>query len=258
MTFREALPLLKFTDADSPEAAVQQITANWLAKDDAHIVHIAYYASYVLMEKDPGLLASMLLADHILVDGVGMQTYFRLLTGHTPSNLNGTDLSPVWIDYLQEKQVPICFFGTTADNIRQGVHNLAHRYGKQIITYYQDGFSPLQWEHIPERAALFVGMGTPIQENWVREHIDMIRSKKLLVITVGGFFDFLSGFYKRAPKWIRKIKLEWAWRTALHPGRHISKRLRDTSILYKPLMDKRKGYDKLVNFRTIGSPLTTD
>lgn len=109
MTFREALPLLKFTDADSPEAAVQHITANWLAKDDAHIVHIAYYASYVLMEKDPGLLASMLLADNILVDGVGMQTYFRLLTGHSPSNLNGTDLSPVWIDHLQENRYPFVF-----------------------------------------------------------------------------------------------------------------------------------------------------
>jgi N-acetylglucosaminyldiphosphoundecaprenol N-acetyl-beta-D-mannosaminyltransferase len=248
MTFSEALPLLKFTDADTPETAVRRITTNWQQNDKAHIVHIAYYASYVMMQKDAELLQSMLLADNILVDGIGMQTYFKWLTGHKPLNLNGTDLAPLWIDHLQQQHIPICFYGTTPDNIMQAVQNLAEQYDRNIIAFYQDGFSPMQWENIPQKAALFVGMGTPLQENWVRENIGIIRDKQLLVVTVGGFFDFLSGFYVRAPQWVRQLKMEWAWRTVLHPGRHFPKRVRDTTIIYKPMLDKRKGFDQLVRF----------
>jgi exopolysaccharide biosynthesis WecB/TagA/CpsF family protein len=252
MTFIDALPQLRFTDAASPDTAISGITSAWKNKNDAHIVHIAYYASYVLMQKDGQLLEAMLLADNILIDGIGMQTYFKWLMDKEPLNLNGTDLGPPWIEHLYKEQIPLCLYGTTPENIRLASEKLSDRYGHNIVSYYQDGFSPLSWENIPECSALMVGMGTPRQEVWVKENIDIIREKRLLVITVGGFFDFLSGFYVRAPRWVRRIKLEWAWRTMLHPQRHLSKRWRDATIIYKPYLDKKKGYDQLVHFTFIG------
>jgi UDP-N-acetyl-D-mannosaminuronic acid transferase (WecB/TagA/CpsF family) len=75
--------------------------------------------------------------------------------------------------------------------------------------------------------------------------------KRLLVITVGGFFDFASGFYIRAPKTVRNLKLEWAWRTMLHPRRHLKKRFKDLTILYKPLVDRMAGRGKSLNIREI-------
>jgi len=246
MNFREVLPALKFTDAPSGEIVIQHITDTWLKKESASIVHFIYYATYVLLEKDESLQKSMLLADHLLIDGIGMQTYCHILTGHTPHNLNGTDLGPLWINYLVKTGIPICLYGTSAENIQKAADQIKTQYGNSVLAYFQDGYSPLHWNNIPIGAVLFVGLGTPKQENWVRENIDVIRDKKLLVITVGGFFDFLSGYYVRAPEWVRNIKLEWAWRTILHPGRHLKKRVRDTTIFYKPYADKRKGYDKLL------------
>ncbi|HNJ61593.1 MAG TPA: WecB/TagA/CpsF family glycosyltransferase, partial [Chitinophagales bacterium] len=63
-------------------------------------------------------------------------------------------------------------------------------------------------------------------------------------------FDFLSGLYIRAPKLIRTLKLEWFWRTMLHPTRHYQKRLRDTTIIFRPFLDRWanvKPYFNIIN-----------
>jgi N-acetylglucosaminyldiphosphoundecaprenol N-acetyl-beta-D-mannosaminyltransferase len=36
---------------------------------------------------------------------------------------------------------------------------------------------------------------------------------------VGGSFDFISGKITRAPKWARRIGLEWLWRLMMQPKR---------------------------------------
>ncbi|MBK7639906.1 MAG: WecB/TagA/CpsF family glycosyltransferase [Bacteroidetes bacterium] len=92
------------------------------------------------------------------------------------------------------------------------------------------------------------GHGFAIARKLGFDNKQQIQERNILVVTVGGFFDFASGFYVRAPKWVRKIRLEWAWRTMLHPARHYKKRLRDTTIIFKPFIDKLKGYHKLVRF----------
>ena len=189
----------------------------------------------------------MVLADFILVDGIGMQTYFKWLMGKDIANLNGTDISPFFIEKLIRQNIPICFYGTTEEQIKACSDVLNDQYDRKVLHYFQNGFTPLDWSQIPDGCALFVGMGTPRQELWVNKNHKLIQQKKILVLTVGGYFDFLSGFYVRAPKWVRNIKLEWAWRTLLHPGRHYQKRLRDTTIFFRPLSDKKKGIAELIH-----------
>ena len=40
-----------------------------------------------------------------------------------------------------------------------------------------------------------------------------------LIKTSGGLFDYLSGKNSRAPDWMQKAGLEWAYRTFLEPRR---------------------------------------
>ena len=150
--------------------------------------------------------------------------------------------------YLSKNKIPFSIFGTTKEQIDACYNNLVIQFDKDIIAHHQDGFSVLDWNKIPDNTVLFIGLGTPLQENWVNDNIGIIQEKKLLVITVGGYFDFLSGFYIRAPKWVRSIKMEWAWRTMLHPGRHYRKRLRDTTIFFRPFIDKQ---NKVQDYFTI-------
>ncbi len=52
-----------------------------------------------------------------------------------------------------------------------------------------------------------------------------------LAMGVGGSFDFLTGKIKRAPKWMRKIGLEWLWRLILE-ARYRLKRIWQAVIVF--------------------------
>ena len=64
---------------------------------------------------------------------------------------------------------------------------------------------------------LFVGMGTPKQEEWIYNNIQSLKCN--VAIGVGGLFDFYSGSKLRAPSMLRKIHLEWAFRLLYEPQR---------------------------------------
>ncbi|MCL1805461.1 MAG: WecB/TagA/CpsF family glycosyltransferase, partial [Clostridiales bacterium] len=64
---------------------------------------------------------------------------------------------------------------------------------------------------------LFIGMGFPAQDIFFTKHQD--RLPVGLMVGVGGTFDALSGRVRRAPLWIRKLNLEWAYRFAQNPRR---------------------------------------
>ena len=70
--------------------------------------------------------------------------------------------------------------------------------------------------HAPD--IVFVAFGHGKQEKWVYEYLRDLPSVKI-AMGVGGAFDFLSGNKKRAPKWMRKMGLEWFYRLVNEPSR---------------------------------------
>lgn len=64
---------------------------------------------------------------------------------------------------------------------------------------------------------LLVAFGAPKQEKWL--HANLNKTCCQLGIGVGGTFDFIAGVKKRAPVFIQKIGLEWAYRLILEPKR---------------------------------------
>lgn len=251
MTFIEKIIALQFVNAPNIDVACKHIFNQWKEKQSSYVVHFMYYASLELLRNEKEYARSMSYSDVVLVDGIGMQLYFKIAMSKTMTNLNGTDLSPNLIALLHQNKIPISFYGTTNEQINACNTQLNTQYQHQVLHYFQDGFSVLDWSNIPDNSALFVGMGTPLQENWVAKNYQIIQNKKLLVITVGGYFDFLSGFYLRAPKTIQRLKLEWLWRTILHPSRHYKKRWRDTTIIFRPFLDRKEKYTKYFNILDI-------
>lgn len=65
---------------------------------------------------------------------------------------------------------------------------------------------------------LLVAFGAPQQDIWINRHLQDMPSVKV-AMGVGGTFDFLAGEKKRAPLFLQKIGLEWAWRFAQEPSR---------------------------------------
>ena len=64
---------------------------------------------------------------------------------------------------------------------------------------------------------LFVAMGVPRQESFIEEQWDRLGAR--VVIGVGGSFDVIAGLRKRAPAFLQRAGLEWAYRLAQEPRR---------------------------------------
>lgn len=239
---------LKFIDGERDKVVTHIV--DYFINNETTIVHYMYYASYVQATRNIKIANTYSFADFILPDGIGMQLCFGILFKKWINNLNGTDMSPKFLEKLTHQNIPISFYGTTAENINLCAQKFKTRFSKSLA-YHQDGYSALDFDKIPQKSALFIGLGSPRQEIWVEKNMQIIHQKKLLIFTVGGFFDFYSGFYIRAPKVIRIMKLEWAWRTILHPNRHYQKRLRDLTIVFLPLWHRLVNLNKYIKMREI-------
>lgn len=64
---------------------------------------------------------------------------------------------------------------------------------------------------------VFVAYGSPAQELWIERHSKLFDG--IVVMGVGGAFDFLSGNIVRAPKIIQSIGFEWLFRLLRQPWR---------------------------------------
>jgi exopolysaccharide biosynthesis WecB/TagA/CpsF family protein len=64
---------------------------------------------------------------------------------------------------------------------------------------------------------LLVARGNPLQELWIDANLARMNAR--VAIGVGALFDFLAGRVARAPRWVRRMRMEWGYRLWLEPGR---------------------------------------
>lgn len=75
----------------------------------------------------------------------------------------------------------------------------------------------------------FLALGAPKQE------ILAIRGREIApsvgFVSIGAGLDFLAGRQARAPRWVRRLALEWVWRLASDPRRLLGRYVRSAAIL---------------------------
>lgn len=181
-------------------------------------------------------------ADLSLADGAGVLIASKLFNIDINERVSGFDLLTEILSYDKfPNKFSVYFLGAEPgvvdkmfDNLKDKSKKLANNknLAKNLeIVGYHHGYlnSELKKElikDINEKAPdiLFVGMGVPLQEKFLKENMEKLNIK--VGITVGGSFDVLAGNLKRAPKFIQKIGLEWLYRLLQEP-----KRFRRTLLL---------------------------
>lgn len=160
---------------------------------------------------------------------------YREMGDATLPNLNGTDLLPELLIRFRERfgsEARGFFYGTREETVAKAASAMSEKSGMPIG--FRNGFEEFDAESFLSDSKgpkiLFVGLGTPKQEIWSRSHVSEFGPT--LVVTVGGFFDFMGGGEKRAPQWVRKFRLEWLWRVLLNPKKNGKKVL--TSLAFFP------------------------
>jgi N-acetylglucosaminyldiphosphoundecaprenol N-acetyl-beta-D-mannosaminyltransferase len=84
---------------------------------------------------------------------------------------------------------------------------------------------------------VFVGLGAPKQEKWIRQHMGETRAN--VFMAVGGSFDFFSGKIRRPPLFVVRIGLGWVWRILQEPRRLWRRYLiEDSPFLYHILRER--------------------
>lgn len=155
-------------------------------------------------------------------DGQSVVWGARLLGSGLPMRLATTDIATPILHAAAKEDIPVYFFGaaegvaeTAAEKLRAQIPGLKLRthHGYVKKTELDAVFTDIR-EHGTK--ILFVGMGDPIQEQWVEEHIDEMPPA---VLTCGGLFDWLSGSNRRAPGWMIRAGCEWLWRLMIEPKR---------------------------------------
>ncbi|MCW2285943.1 exopolysaccharide biosynthesis WecB/TagA/CpsF family protein [Rhodoblastus acidophilus] len=160
----------------------------------------------------------------VLNDGIGIELMARLTSGRGfPANLNGTDFIP---HFLQSQRRPLRIFllGAKPDVVEKAAKTFAAQFPRHRIVGYRDGYFDTHDEQavVAEIAALrpdvlLVAMGNPWQELFMDRHAKDLNCR--LVFGVGALFDYVSQATPRAPVWLRRARLEWAFRLAHEPRR---------------------------------------
>ena len=118
------------------------------------------------------------------------------------------------------------FYGSTDKTLEKLYSVLKETYpGIKIVGMYSPPFRPMTAEEdkvIVKRINetkpdfVWVGLGAPKQEKWMAVHQGYVNG---LMIGVGAGFDYHAGNIERAPEWMQKSNLEWAYRLLQDPKR---------------------------------------
>lgn len=160
----------------------------------------------------------------VLNDGLGVDLASRLLFGRRfPENLNGTDFVPAYLRRTRHRY-RLFLLGSRPEVAERAAARLkAMAPQHQIVGCHHGYLDACDTDAIVERIrdsgadVLLVAMGNPQQELWLTEHLAATGCR--LGIGVGALFDFLAGAVPRAPQWMRRARIEWAYRMMLEPGR---------------------------------------
>jgi len=114
--------------------------------------------------------------------------------------------------------------GATDEVVKQAKQRLKADNPHLMVVGAQNGYffgeeTKLRVQEIQNSGAdiLLVAMGVPRQEKFLQDNWEQLGVK--LAIPVGGSFDVISGYKKRAPKWMQNIGLEWCFRLLQEPRR---------------------------------------
>jgi N-acetylglucosaminyldiphosphoundecaprenol N-acetyl-beta-D-mannosaminyltransferase len=115
--------------------------------------------------------------------------------------------------------------GSRSDVIEKAVRRLERRYPDLRIVGFHSGYIADKSERDAVIAdinrskpnILIVGMGMPLQEKWLLEHMSHLHVN--VALTGGAVFDYVGGIIRTTPDLLYKMKLEWLFRLLGSPLR---------------------------------------
>lgn len=183
-----------------------------------HHIVTADATAIVIAQSDPEFMDIVNTADIVSPDGISIVLGSRFSRKRIRVRVSGVDISMNVLEMAARENFSVFFFGAAPGVAEMAAEKMIQQYPGLVVAGMRNGFfddatdSDAIVEQIRSSGAkvLFVALGIPKQEKWIRHNIEKLGVG--VAIGVGGTLDVMSGKVKRAPAWYQRHGLEWLYR----------------------------------------------
>lgn len=203
------------------------IILSWISSGQAHYICVRDVHGVMRAQEETELLEIHNRAGLVTPDGMPLVWLARWRGHKDVSRVCGADLVAELCSVSVDRGIAHYFYGGKPGVAERMAEALVARFpGLKVAGTGTPPFGAMSTQedtaHTAAIAAsgasvVWVGLSTPKQEYWMRDHIERLPGATL--IGVGAAFDFYAGDVKRAPAWMHQRGLEWLHRLASEPRR---------------------------------------
>lgn len=188
------------------------------------VIGVLNAAKVVNSRRNQLLRTSLVDCDVLLADGQSIVWASKLLGRPLPERVAGIDLFEQLLSLAHDEQRSIYLLGARPAVLARLIEKLATRFpGLRIAGSHHGYFDESEGTQIAESICrsgadmLFIGMTSPRKEIFLGTFAPFLTVPVLH--GVGGSFDILAGYTKRAPSAWQRRGMEWAYRVLQEPHR---------------------------------------
>ncbi|KEF41849.1 MAG: glycosyl transferase [Cyanobium sp. CACIAM 14] len=171
---------------------------------------------------DPALGAAIEAAQMVIPDGAGV-VWALGLQSHRVRRSPGIELAHRLLEHATAVGWRVALVGASPPVMDRLRDRLLHDLPGMKLVFSAHGYHPpeawpgLERQLLQSRPDLvLVALGVPRQETWIQ---GLPQPRTGLWMGVGGSFDVWAGVKKRAPAWMRTLRIEWLYRLVKEPTR---------------------------------------
>jgi N-acetylglucosaminyldiphosphoundecaprenol N-acetyl-beta-D-mannosaminyltransferase len=198
----------------------------------------------MLCDTDQELQAINRQAALVLVDGMPLVWASRFQPKQLRERVAGSDLIFAIAELAASRNFSIYFLGGSSGVAGEAAKRLRGRYPGLVVAGTESPpFGPMSEEteeailgRIRSSGAdiLIAAFSQPRGEKWIAANYE--KTGAPVCLQIGAALDFAAGRVRRAPQWVRRGGLEWAFRLALEPRRLAGRYARNTAFLVRSLL----------------------
>lgn len=176
------------------------------------------------MQEEPEFAKIILQCDQITADGMPVVWLSRLFRDPLPERVPSVDIMEALLPVAEQKGYRIFMLGTKEELLQRAADSFRTRFPKLQIAGTRNGYFKTEDEpeiveqiNAAKTDVLLIAISSPKKEEFVERNRSALDVP--FVMGVGGAFDIAAGEYTRAPRFVQRTGLEWAWRVAQEPRR---------------------------------------
>jgi N-acetylglucosaminyldiphosphoundecaprenol N-acetyl-beta-D-mannosaminyltransferase len=217
-----ASPVLGLRVHHATMAQAVQAVRRMLGAGGVHQIVTANGAMLVRAAQDDRVRRALNDASLTVADGVGVMLAARILGRPAFPRVPGIELAQEICALAAQEKWRVFLLGAAPGVAAKAAQILRQRHpGLQVVGvmdgYFRDDAMVIEGIRRARPDLLFVALGFPRQDLWIASHREHLGVP--VCMGVGGTLDVLAGRVRRAPRFLQRVGLEWAYRLIQEPRR---------------------------------------